>query len=139
MQMQDEKKGSNNKALIGFVVFLIIGTIIGVLIWQSQSSSPSLPADEPTPSVPSYSNQPPSTEVIEEAVLRSIDKRISLGFDLDWVEKVDLIRIGIHQGSLGGGWWPIEVNLIGNGLIETHNGMIAQNEFGDWEAVVFGI
>jgi len=125
-----------NKGLVAIIVILVIA-IIGIVAWKS--SSPSSDTDSTPATIPSLSDTPPSNQIIEAAVYKYMTGLTSvygLTPAYEWLEKVEVIRIGIpytvsfpYTRKI----WPIHVYLIGNERREEAEGIICQDEFGDWQ------
>jgi len=126
-----------NRGLVGIIVILVIA-IIGIVAWKS--SSPSSNTTSTPTTIPSLSNTPPSNQVIEAAVYKymtSLTSVYGLTPTYEWLEKVEVIRIGIPYTvdfPYTRKVWPIDVYLIGNQHREEIEGIICQDEFGDWQA-----
>jgi hypothetical protein len=127
-----------NKGLVGIIVILVIA-IIGIVAWKTSSpSSPSSPSTSP-----SLSNTPPSNQIIEAAVYECVIQFTNYPWNSSpkygWLEKVEVIRIGIPYTvsvPYTRRIWPIDVYLIGDQRREEAEGIICQDEFGDWQASV---
>jgi hypothetical protein len=123
-----------NKGLVGIIVILVIA-IIGIVAWKS--SFPGSPSSPTT--TPSLSNTPPSNQIIEAAVYKymtSLTSVYGLTPTYEWLQKVEVIRIGIPYTvnfPYNRKIWPIDVYLIGNQHREEVEGIICQDEFGDWQ------
>jgi hypothetical protein len=127
-----------NRWLVGIIVILVIA-IIGIVAWKSSSPS-SNTTSIPTPTtIPSLSNTPPTNQIIEAAVYKymtSLTSVYGLTPTYEWLEKVEVIRIGIpytvnfpYTRKI----WPIDAYLLGNQHREEVEGIICQDEFGDWQ------
>jgi hypothetical protein len=127
-----------NKGLVGIIVILVIALVV-IVAWKS--SSPSSNAGSPPTTNPSLSNAPPSNQIIEAAVYNFVIQITNYPWNSSpkygWLEKVEVIRIGIpytvnfpYTRKI----WPIDVYLVGNQHKEEAKGIIYQDEFGDWKA-----